>query len=191
MAREVITALAVDSTILFVPGGDVYDWVEKRTNGVGRKARELCPPGRSMRRPTTRYVSTGALRRSIRTTTKVEGTRLDVGTISVGPVDQGGGNYVEHVLGGTAYQGHRYIYSHRGYAHKAIIDSVISRRGVSALGRVAPADLPVAWAMRFRTDGGRHWRVHGQRSNPFLTDAWNAIARRHPTSMGIFANPFH
>jgi hypothetical protein len=189
MARDVIVAVNVDSTILFLPEGDVYEWTQARTKEIGRIARRLCPPGRSMARH-SRYVSKGVLRRSIRTKTTFNGVRLDFGQVSVGPADQGGGNYVEHVLGGTAYQGMRYIYSHRGYANKAAIDAIITRRGVSAFGRyVQPSDLPVAWAMRFRTDGGRHWRVHGQRQNPFLTDAWNAVAARHPSAMGLFRGP--
>ena len=190
MAREAFTIINIDSTVLFIPEGEVYEWVSKRTREIGRKARELCPPGRTMRRGSTRYVNRNVLRASIRTRTTFKGTRLDFGQISVGPADQGGGDYTEFVLGGTAYQGQRYIYSRRGYANKASIDAIITRRGVAALGRAAPADLPIAWAMRFRTDGGRHWRVHGQKSNPFLTDAHNAVARRHPDSMGLFASPF-
>lgn len=190
MAREAFESINVDSRVLFIPSGDVYEWVSKRTREIGRKTRELCPPGRSMARH-NRYRSKGVLRASIRTRTTFNGVRLDFGQISVGPADQGGGDYVGHVLGGTAFQGRRYIYSNAGFSHKAIIDSIITRRGVAALGRAAPSDLPIAWAMHFRTDGGRHWRVHGQRSNPFLSDAYNAVARRHPKSLGLLASPFH
>lgn len=195
MARQVAAVLnvgVVDSTVLFLPGGDVYDWTRNRTKDVARSARALCPPGRSHRRATTRYVSTGRLRRSIRAKTSVDGTRLDVGKVSVGPVDQGGGNYVGHVIGGTAYQGMRYIYSDRGYPNKAIIDAVISRRGIMTLGlgrQVTAKDLQGNWVMRFRTDGGRHFRVHGQRGNPFLTDGYNVVAARH-AALGFMGSPF-
>lgn len=193
MARTPITAIEVDSTVLFVPTGDVHDWVEKICRSVQREARVLCPPGRSKRRATTRYINKNVLRSTIRSRTRMAGTRLDVGTISVGPADQGGGDYTEYVLGGTGYQGTRYIYSRRGYANKAIIDAVVSRRGIRALGvgQVTASDLQGNWVMRFRTDGGRHFRVHGQKRNPFLFLAWNRIARRHPDSLGEFANPWN
>lgn len=193
MARTPITLITVDSTQLFVPSGDVYDWVEKVCRQVQREARELCPPGRSRRRPTTRYVNKNVLRGSIRSRTRAAGRRLDAGFVSVGPADQGGGDYTDFVLGGTAYQGTRYIYSHRGFANKAIIDAVISRRGVRVmgLGSVGPKDLQGNWVMRFRTDGGRHFRVHGQKRNPFLFLAYNRIARRHPDSLGEFDVPWN
>jgi hypothetical protein len=190
MARTPIVAIHVDSSDLFHLGGDVYDWTEKICRQVQREARVLCPPGRSRRRATTRYVSKGVLRATIRSRTRQAGSRLDVGVISVGPADQGGGDYTEFVLGGTAFQGTRYIYSHRGFANKAIIDAVISRRGVRVLGvgRVGPKDLQGNWVMRFRTDGGRHFRVHGQKRNPFMYSAWNRVARRH--GMGEFPVPW-
>lgn len=195
MPREAIEIIDVNSTGLFLPEGEVYDWVEKVTRSVGREARLLCPPLRS-KRTTSRYVPTGRLRASIKTKTRMDGTRLDVGTISVGPaidpLDKHHHDYSTFVLGGTAYQGMRYIYSREGYAHKAIIDAVIGRRGIVNIGLgqgIRPKDMQGRWAMRFRTDGGRHFRVHGQKRNPFLFEAHNKVALRHP-SMGQFAVPW-
>src|SRR5215831_15778909 len=194
MPREVIVALQIDSTSEFIPGGDVPGWTENRIKDIARRARILCPPSarsKALRRETTAYVNMGVLKKTIRSKTPAAGHRLDVGDCSVGPADQGGGDYTEFVLRGTAYQGMRYIYSSRGYPNRAIINAVITRRGVRGLGGAQVADLPYWWRMRFRTDGGKHYRVHGQKRNPFMTDAWNEVAALHPSALGFFRGPFH
>jgi hypothetical protein len=199
MARFPIASIAldvasVDSTELFLPSGDVFDWTVGIMRDVAREARILCPPGHSNRRASTRYVNTNRLRGTIRSKAVVAGRRLDAATVSVGPArdpsDKNGNDYAMFVLGGTGFQGTRYIYSRRGFAHKVAIDAVITRRGVTQFGRAVPEDLNPTWRMKFRTDGGKHFRVHGQRRNPFLFSAYNRIARRHSGALAEFDLPF-
>lgn len=193
MAREVISVVVIDSTILFAPDGDVHSWMGKITKEIAREARLLAPPTRTMRRSTTKYVNTGKLQRSIKAlpVTQTSG-HVDDGGVRVGT------KYYKYVLGGTAHQGMRYIYSDTGWEHKAIIDAAITRRGVVSMGMmgVEAKWLPPSWAMRFRTDGARIFRVRGQKRNPFLTSGYNRVANRHGAlgqpmqGFGEYASPY-
>src|SRR5262245_66479144 len=122
MARKPLTTVSVfivDSTPLFVRGGDVYDWTEKLARQIQRASVELCPPNHTNRRATTRYVNSRRLMRHIHSRTRMDGTRLDEGMVfvsaTIDPDDKNGTDYSDMVLGGTGYQGTRYIYSNRGF----------------------------------------------------------------------------
>lgn len=184
MARPVITSMLIDSTVLFAPGGDVHQWTKHITRYVAQACKAYGPPAHSMRRATTRYVSTGKLARSIQHDADTIGPRQVDGIVWVDVP------YAQYVLGGTAYQGYRYIYSRAGYPNKALIDATITRRGVRAVG--APKSvtgLNRRWVMRFRTDDGRYFRVHGQKRNPFMTNGYNAVAKVH-RALGEFRTPY-
>ena len=176
MARVAIVAIEIHSERLFLPGGDVWDWTKEVTAEVKGAAKRLAPPGRSMRRPTTRYTSTGRLRRSIRSSSNTNGPHGVLGYITVDAP------YAHFVLGGTAFQGHRYIYSTVGFMHKPLVDLYAARKH--------PPSLPHTWFMVLRPSGAYRLRVHGQKANPFLTDGYNEVARIHGALKPIRSNVF-
>src|SRR5688500_13723145 len=111
MPRIVLTKVVAHPDPLFAPGGDVSRWTAQTTREVKNASKRLAPPGRS----TSKYGrrSSGALRRSITGTSTRVGRLLlsgDVGTDLY---------YARWVLGGTAHQGRRYIYSDAGWRNKA------------------------------------------------------------------------
>ena len=175
----------VDSTSLFVPGGDVNNWAVKVISFMAAAAGRYAPPTRS----TARWprASTGNLRRSIRGQVFMTTTR------SVSMSLSASAPYVQYVHEGTAYQGYRYIYTTRGWLNKAEIDARFRRRFFAERGpggQFLPRPNERGWWMPisgahtpFAGPGGHatnfKLRVHGQRANPFLTDAYVTTARRH------------
>jgi hypothetical protein len=98
-----------------------------------------------------------------------------------------GAPHAEFVLGGTAYQGMRFIY--RNYAAKAKADrlAVLERRGV----HIDPSEMR---GMTMRLPPYSHFKVYqlrvkGQRANNFLFDGYNEVARMHE-ALGQFHNPY-
>lgn len=174
----------VDSTVLFVPGGDVNDWCVKVMSFMAINARRYAPPSRSNAR--WPRASTGNLQRSIRGRVYMGGTRtVNMSLTASAP-------YVAYVHDGTAYQGYRYIYTTLGWLSKAQIDSRFRRMfsaDRNASGQfvsrpdeqgwwmpISPGHTPFAGPAGHATN--YKLRVRGQAANPFLTDAYVTTARR-------------
>src|SRR5262245_8272578 len=160
--------LVVDSTRLFVPGGDVYQWSVKVSQEIKSLAITYAPPTRSHARRGS--FSHGHLRSTIRKSTRTAGPRQVTFEVSAHAVNARGQRYDQFVHEGTAYQGYRYIYSDAGWAEKPLVDSYV-RYG---LYRLAASEWwmpipPIGYALR----------VHGQRANPFITDAYTDTTRIH------------
>ena len=174
MARIVLTSIVAHPDPLFAPGGDVSRWSAQITREVKMAARLLAPPIRS----TSKYGrrSSGAMRKSITGKSRRRGRLLMSGDVSVNVY------YAKWVLGGTAHQGRRYIYSTAGWANKAEVDAMANR--VARGGKAHEDDIERGLYMRLPLTGyggkrAYHLRVHGQRANPFLTDGYNVVAHRH------------
>lgn len=189
MAREILTLIEVHGAQLFAPGGDVHQWCTTVADELKVQAIAFAPPRRSMSR--RGHVGSGALAASIRSGVHMIGPEtLDI-EVGAGPVfrTRGGGekrDYTKFVLAGTAYQGYRYIYSTVGWENKAEID-LIMRRILSSRIKFGKGERD-RWYMKL-PDGKFVLRVHGQRKNPFLSDAYYAVSRIHsalpPTLPGL------
>lgn len=167
----------VDSSSLFRPGHAVNNWAVKVVTYMATKAGQYAPPNRSAARWPRQ--STGALRSSIRG----EVYRTTSNTLSMALSAHA--PYLSYVHEGTAYQGYRYIYSTEGWLHKAEIDARFNRAfrvPRNTAGQFEPRGEQ-GWNMAVQAGAGFPaaplLRVHGQRANPFLTDAYVATARRH------------
>lgn len=173
--RVVLTKVVAHPDPLFAPGGDVSRWTAKTTREVKNASKALAPPSRSSSRY-GRRPSTGALRRSMVGKSTRVGRLLISGTVSVNTP------YAKFVLGGTAHQGRRFIYSHWGFANKSEVDKIARR--VSRGGRAIEDFVEQGIYMRLPltgVGGSRifHLRVHGQKANNFLIDGYNIVAARH------------
>lgn len=176
MPKYVVTKVVLYPERLFNPGHDVHRWATSLTAETKAAVKMMAPPRRSRSRYGRRR-GTGALQRSIRgVTSRKGGTRLE-STISVNV------SYASLVLGGTAAQGRRYIYSNKGWLYKPMVDAQarLSAKG----GRVSEDFVEMGLYMRLplaNVGGSRvyHLRVHGQRANNFLFDGYNIIAAKHP-----------
>lgn len=174
MARVVLTSVVVYPDVLFAPGGDVSRWTARVVREVKNSAKALAPPGRS----TSKYGrrSTGAMRKSMTGKSTRVGRLLLSGTVGVNTY------YAKWVMGGTAHQGRRYIYSEAGWRNKAEVDAMAAR--IARGGKAREDDIERGLYMKLPLTGvgGRrayHLRVHGQRANPFLVDGYNVVALRH------------
>jgi hypothetical protein len=157
---------------LFAPGGPVYQWAVEVRRDLRVAAKGLAPPTRSMSK--WGHKGTGNLREAIRADV------YQIGTEQLGIdlyVDEAQAYYAKYVLNGTAYQGTRYIYSTGGWANKKVIDEWY-RKGLHKTG---PFPVGLAMGPLPPGPGGTfpfHFKVRGQKANPFITDAYWLISRR-------------
>lgn len=176
------SVMVIDSTRLFVPPGDVWEWCEDRAIEIHLAAKAYAPPGRrSARRP---RVSTGRLQNSIFYDVRPAGAkRIDI-------VVSANTEYALYVHEGTANQGNNYIYTTRGWAQKGVVDSWINnnqfRGSADDRGFWMPLPgysiLPTTKFEKARTPypSIRYTlRVRGQRANPFLADAYSLVQGKH------------
>lgn len=179
MAYSVMGLIEVNGSRLFMPGGDVNNWCHEVGTELRLAAIRFCPPNRSMSR--RGHVATGKLAATIAADVSIEAPEVLSISLGAGPVfrEERGGrkrNYTPFVLGGTAYQGYRYIYSTVGWENKAEID-LIMRRIAFNRRRFGKGERD-GWYMKL--PGGQFaLRVHGQRKNPFLSDAYHLVSRTH------------
>jgi hypothetical protein len=167
--------VVVDSASLFMdpPNQDVLEWTNTVARELKAKAVLYCPPNRRNLRVGSYQgrTSSGALRNSISTFV------YNYGDVHVLSIDLSADtDYALFVHEGTAFQGQRYIYSNKGFAQKAAIDRAYQRgeklgKGFKGL-RMGP--LPALGPY-----SNYQLRVHGQKANPFLTDAYTAVRRVH------------
>lgn len=177
----------VNSDPLWTDTGQVNAWVE----GVGRElygwSVKYCPPNRTSSRKydfLRKGQSTGILLASIRQQTARVGDRKIWAAVSAGAP------HAKYVLEGTVNQGRSgYIYTTKGFFNKGLIDSWIDDgifefgKGESGLVMWLPP-APGLESLSGLIPGTRHqnnlfMRVRGQKANPFLTDAYTEVQRRH------------
>ena len=178
MARAVLTTITVHGAQLFAPGGDVNQWCHGVARELEGAAIRFCPPNRSMSR--RGHVGTGQLLGTIRSGVNTEAPEVLSIEVGAGPAFRQARrgakkDYTKFVLGGTAYQGYRYIYSTVGWQNKAEID-LIMRRVLTSRIRFEKGSRD-NWYMKL--PDGFALRVHGQKKNPFLSDAYYAVSRIH------------
>ena len=163
------TQVSVDSTVLFhPPKGDVWTFFEKVGVEFRGLARNLAPPRRSAARHGT--WSLGRMTKTIYASAGAIGAKtieVSVGTTSP---------HALYVLRGTGAQGRRFIYTDLGWANKSTVDLWIKQGQFQASSSETGFYMPVT-----RIPGKTSYllRVKGQRPNPFLTDAYTLLRRRH------------
>lgn len=174
--RYVKTTVVLYPEKLFGQGHLVNRWGVQLTAETKAAVKSMAPPRRSRSRYGRRR-GTGALQKSIRGTTSRIGATRQVSTVSVNTY------YAQWVLGGTAAQGRRYIYSDTGWLYKPMVDAQarLSKKG----GRASEDFIEMGFYMRLplsNVGGNRpyHLRVHGQRANNFMADGYNIVAAKHP-----------
>lgn len=174
--RYVKTTVVLFPEKLFGRGHLVNRWGVQLTAETKHAVKFMAPPHRSRSRYGKRK-GTGALQRSIRGVTVRTGLTMQESRVSVNVY------YAPWVLGGTAAQGRRYIYSDKGWLYKPMVDAQarLSAKG----GRVNEDFVEMGFYMRLplaNVGGSRiyHLRVHGQRSNNFMVDGYNIVAAKHP-----------
>lgn len=166
----------IDSTLLFIPGGDVNDWCTQRTVELKTMAIEKAPPNRSSSRfyqALRKSQSTGRLAAAITGSTGMVGDRII--TMRLG-VREEMAPHADYVLGGTARNGTGYIYTPLGYANYQLITAAVMSRNFKMYKGEK------GWVLNLpETYHEQHLylRVKGQRANPFITDAYAAVARVH------------
>lgn len=173
MPTFTISSKAVYPEVLFGIGHTVNRWMVGITAEVKAAARSKAPPRRSRGRWAGRQ-STGALRASIRGKTVRRGGLIVTSEVSATAP------YVNYVLKGTAFQGHRYIYSAGGWANKGEVDRIARR--VARGGKAGEDTEGFYMRLPLTGVGGHrifHLRVHGQRANNFLADGYNEVAAAH------------
>lgn len=160
MAKVVYTSILVYPEVLFNPGHAVDRWFVRTTAELKSAVRARTP------------VRSGKTRASVTGRSSRIGALQAQGTVSVGGAAQ-------YVLGGTAYQGRRYIYSNAGWANKAQVD-LVARRTAAGQRAWGKDESGKGMYMAIR-DGGKkyHLRVHGQKANNFLIEGYNDVARVH------------
>lgn len=166
------TIISIDSTLLFVEGGPVHEAFSEVLEELVTGIRIRVPPARSTA-PAGAGWSTGRLASAV----YGDITLLDDRDIGL----EAGADtpYAKFVHDGTAAQGTRYIYTTEGWAQKAAVDAWI--KGGKKPGGAQPGwMMPITRVPFAYGSHGFHARVHGQRANPFVTDAYAAVARRHP-----------
>lgn len=170
MARAIVVRTVVFDQRLYVGSGSVNRWTRGVTESFRLKAIAKAPV--STRPNTSHGGPPGTLKGSIRTSYSHPTPRILTGEVSVNT------HYAKYVLAGTAAQGRQYIYSNVGWANKAAVDKIARR--VKRGGKVGVN--PGFYMALPRNPQGRYpfiLRVHGQKANNFLAEAYNATARRH------------
>ena len=180
MAKTVITAIEVNPETLFDADGDVRQWMRNLTRELKAAVVLKAPPNRSRAKWPGRR-TTRALIASIYGTTGRSGPVQDVSEVGVRAP------HAVYVLGGTAYQGMRFIY--RSGVSKSEADRLyrLERRGV----HIDPAEMR-GKTMRlppYGRFGTYHLKVKGQRANNFLFDGYNEMSLAHE-ALGQFRNPY-
>lgn len=172
MTRAVVVKVVEFDERLYVGNGIVNRWVRRVTFSFQKNAQLEAPVNK--RAVTSHGGAPGALRRGIVADVSHRTPKTLIGRVtSTAP-------HSLYVLGGTAAQGRRYIYSSFGWANKAQVD-LIARR-VARGGRAGEGTT--GFYMRLPPNAGHgrrvfHLRVHGQRANNFLVSGYNRTARTH------------
>ena len=168
----VITEVSIHSDhLLYLPGGDVWEWCEGVANELKTTARAFCPPNRSYSK--WGHKGTGATLASIKSGVVPTGAERLTITLSA---DSPGAPYL---IGGTALDGAGWIYSDAGWIMRKKIASV-SRRKSSLATKAAQAEF-AGLHMTLPPGKGpiRQLRVRGQKKNPFITDAYDSVRYHH------------
>jgi hypothetical protein len=155
--RYAVTRVVVNTSPMFVPGGSINSWTRRVAFETQNAAKVRAPH------------QTGLLTASI--DADVDATPLlRVINVRVGS----DAPYAKYVHEGTANNGAGYIYTTKGYANRALVDSWIARD-------VFPPNPRGYYMPVSRRGGPTHYalRVHGQRANPFLVNGYNDVARVH------------
>jgi hypothetical protein len=164
--------IVINSAPLFVPPrGDVWQWCEGIKRELKKFAVAFAPPNRS-RAARGRIYATGDLVRQIDSAVTIEGAeRLDIWVWSGGP-------HAKYVLGGTASQGTRYIYSTAGYANRKVIAQWFKQRQIGGIRETIGQGL-VMGPLPPGPGNAYQLRVHGQVANPYLQDAYTVVQSGH------------
>lgn len=158
--------IIVDTSVCFAPGGNVNLWFQRRRNDIERVAHDFAPPNRTEARWGT--WSRGNLQRSFYSHNTQGARTIDFVVGNSAP-------YARYVHDGTALQGKGYIYTDAGFAQKSVVNKWIKLKQFTASADEAGFYMPVT-RIPFKTKF--MLRVHGQKANPFLSDAYNLVARR-------------
>jgi hypothetical protein len=164
MVDAAFTKVVMFDERLYHGNGDVNVWVIKVLARFVYEAKAAAPVGKASNpwRPPP-----GTLKAGIQGSLSHPGAKIIEAFIS------SNAPHSLYVIKGTAYQGHRYIYSNLGWANKTQIDLMFRR--------VTPQEIPIEWFMPIPPPGPRwQMRVHGQKANNFLFTAWRRTGRRHP-----------
>jgi hypothetical protein len=169
MIRVQLVAVTADSSPLFRPTGSVNNWSHVLARDIRRAARERTPggtPGRSRARHGT--WARGRLAASFYTDVDAFPSARII-NVEVGNTS----GHARYVHDGTANAGTGYIYTSKGFANRALVDTWIT----SGIRPDRPGYLMPVTRIPGRT---RHYlRVRGQFPNPFLRDGLEAALRRH------------
>lgn len=163
--RYTVSKVIVVDDHLYAGAGLVHRWLRETSRRVQRYITDAAP-----RR-------SGELKGGIAMSTTRVARRVVSGEIeSTAP-------HTMFVLGGTAYQGRRYIYSRAGWANRAQIGRIARRV------RQGGEEDRSGWYMRLRGPGPRYaLRVHGQRANNFMLTGYNRAARTSPALRPMASN---
>jgi hypothetical protein len=168
-----LETIVIESAPLFVPkSGDVWQWCEQVSRRLKLFAKANAPPNRTMSR-TGRNYATGALQAGIGSKVVIVGPKqLDVWLWSRG-------EHMTYVLGGTANQGRNYIYSRLGYANRKEISSWFRQRQLGGIRGAEFQGLTMGPLSPRYPGNAFQLRVHGQKANPYLQDAYVETQRFH------------
>lgn len=161
--------IVVNSGEVFEQGGAVHQWASGVSRDMERRAIALAPPARSHARWGTWATGklAAAMYREIYESGPGRFVNFEVGNRSP---------HAKYVHDGTAYQGTRYIYTNLGWANKQLVDSWVKSKFFEGTSDDAGMWMPVT-----RVPGITLYflRVHGQRANPFLQDAYAVTRQFH------------
>lgn len=163
----------VNTERMFQPGGDVFDWATARANEIKVRAIANAPPGRTRARHPT--WARGHLQRSITAEVDAQPGRVVLFRVAANVP------YAKFVHNGTA-GGKNFIYTNDGWANRHDVDVWIRNRQFEGGTTELPSGELGTYFMPITRIPGRTQfalRVRGQRKNPFLTDGYNEVARRH------------
>jgi len=165
------TFVQVNTIGLFEPGGAVHIWATGVARVMKTYAEGLAPPAD----PKGRWGSwsKGALKASIYSEVYEAPATHQVG-FEVGARVP----YAIYVHDGTGSEGRKFIYTRAGFAEKQLVDGWIRAHQFRGSASDAGFWMPVG-----KTQGDVKkisLRVKGQKSNPFLSDAYRLTRNRHP-----------
>jgi hypothetical protein len=168
----VVTEVVIHSEdLLFMPGGDVWEWCEGIADELKTTARAYCPPNRSYSK--WRHKGTGATLASIKSGVVPSGPERLTINLSA---DSDGAPYL---IGGTAMDGAGWIYSDAGWIFRKKIASVSRRRSSLSTKKAQQEFAGLHMTLPRGIGPVLQLRVRGQRKNPFITDAYDSVRYHH------------
>lgn len=160
------SAILVDTSKCFAPGGNVMEWFDDRKDEISDVAKKLAPPNHSEARHGT--WSRGFLQTQFYDDVRSGRRSVDIVVGNKAP-------YARFVHEGTAKRGKGFIYTTAGYSAKSTVNEWIKKKQFTASPAEAGYYMPVT---RFVFKTKFFLRVRGQVPNPFLAQAYNIVARR-------------